>query len=76
MSNVVQLHQEDFNAKCDISAYFHCKECLNELPYDTSARDYQLLEIGWTGKGLQVWCNRHDRNIIHINFEGQKHPTV
>ncbi len=75
-SNVVQLHQEDFNAESDISVYFHCKKCMDELPYDTSPRDYQRLQVGWTLHGLQVWCNRHDVNIVHIDFEGQKRPTV
>ncbi len=75
-SNVVQFHEEDFNAKTDISVYFHCKKCMNELPYEISPREYQRLQVGWTLHGLQVWCNRHDVNIIHINFEGQKHPTV
>ena len=30
--------------------------------------------IGWTRWGLQVWCPVHEVNIMHIDFEGQKHP--
>ena len=28
-----------------------------------------------TKYGIQAWCLRHDCNMIHINFEGQKFPA-
>lgn len=58
-----------------IELYFHCRQCLNELPRGISPSDYQELEAGWTVKGIQVWCKRHDLNILHVDFEGQKHPA-
>ena len=30
------------------------------------------ISITPTEKGLEVWCNRHDCKIIHINFNGNK----
>ena len=57
----------------EIEVFFHCKECMRELPNGQSPQDYQRIQAGWTTKGLQVWCNRHDLNIVHIDFEGVKH---
>jgi hypothetical protein len=60
------------NEMC-IKSFFHCKRCLTDKPGDISPRDYAMLEVGWTELGMQVWCKRHEANIIHISFEGQKH---
>lgn len=59
-----------------ITAFFHCARCLEELPADTSPRDWAQLEVGFTAKGLQVWCKRHEQNVVHIDFQGQRHPAV
>ena len=59
-----------------IAMFLHCKKCLDELPGDQSPRDYAVIEAGWTKIGLQLWCKRHDKNILHVDFEGQKHPAV
>jgi hypothetical protein len=40
-----------------------------------SPRDWSSIEAGWTALGLQVWCKRHEINILHVDFEGQKHPA-
>jgi hypothetical protein len=58
-----------------IETYAHCALCLDELPADTSPREYVRVEFGWTKFGLQVWCIRHDCNIVNIDFEGHKHPA-
>ena len=71
MGQVVELRPK--LEENEIEGFFNCKKCLAELPQDTCPRDYQQLEVGWTEKGIQVWCKRHDINIIHIDFEGQKH---
>jgi len=60
-------------AALGISTFFHCKLCLAEKPSDVSPRDFASLEVGFTELGLQVWCKRHECNVIHISFEGQKH---
>lgn len=53
----------------EIQMFMHCRKCLAEKPAD------QTPMAGWTTQGLQVWCNRHDLNIIHIDFQGAKHPA-
>ena len=63
------------NNEHKIGQYFHCGLCLEELPGDQSPRDFASLEAGWTKLGLQVWCKRHDVNIVSIDFEGQTHPV-
>lgn len=54
-----------------IELFFHCALCADNasgpMPSD--------IECGWTLLGFQVWCRRHDCNIIHVDFEGRKHPA-
>jgi hypothetical protein len=62
--------------KNNIQAFLHCALCLAETPQDQSPKDYQRIQAGWTKEGLQIWCNRHECNIIHIDFEGHRHPAL
>lgn len=65
--------------KNGIKAYLHCGLCLDELMASKelsskySPRDYQRIQAGWTREGIQIWCVRHEVNILHIDFEGIKH---
>jgi hypothetical protein len=65
----------------EIQAYIHCGLCLQEqknneaLHTTMSPKDYQRIQVGFTKLGLQVWCTRHDCNIMHVDFEHQKHPA-
>jgi hypothetical protein len=59
----------------EIKVYFHCFRCAAEKPPDVSPREWMRLEAGWTPKGFQVWCIRHECNVIHMDFEGAKHPA-
>lgn len=52
-----------------IQLYLHCAMCL-EGKYQL-----QMLEVGWTAIGLQVWCKRHDANVLHVDFQGKQHPA-
>ena len=71
----------------NIENYYHCKICINELLNATSTKDlsmidpklsqytprtYARLEVGLTKQGFQVWCVRHNLNVIHIDFKGQE----
>ena len=47
-------------------------KCIDELPVGQSPAEFAKVQAGWTKEGLQVWCNRHDENIIHLDFLGQK----
>lgn len=58
-----------------VVAYCHCSRCIREMPAEVSPRDWAQLEVGFTALGLQVWCKRHDINVMHIDFEGQTHPA-
>lgn len=58
-----------------IHTYLHCGMCLREKPPGISPRTYARFEVGWTDRGLQMWCVRHEANIVHIDFEGQVHPA-
>ena len=59
-----------------IVRFFHCGQCLDEKPDDVSPREYAQIEVGFTKPGLQVWCKRHERQIIHLDFKGQKVGVV
>ena len=58
-----------------IGTFFNCGLCLAELPDGQSPEEYDYLNIGLTPWGIQVWCRRHDCNVVHIDFEGQNHPA-
>lgn len=57
-----------------IGAFIHCGLCLDECPEDQSPAEWARLN-GWTKRGIQVWCVRHNCNVVHIDFEGHKHPA-
>jgi hypothetical protein len=59
----------------EIVSYFHCTQCLQERPAGVSPKEWAQVQAGFTPLGLQVWCNRHEANIVHIDFEGVKHPA-
>lgn len=62
----------------EIEAFIHCKRCVDELSgsgINFSPRDYARLEIGQTELGFQVWCVRHECNVMHIDYEGVIHPA-
>ena len=59
-----------------IISHIHCAMCLEELPADTSPQEYAMCEVGLTKVGIQVWCRRHNANILHLDFEGFRHPPT
>lgn len=58
-----------------IRAYMHCGLCLDNLPSGESPESFARFSVGWTDEGLQVWCSRHKCNVLHVDFEGRKHPA-
>ena len=60
-----------------ISMYLHCGECLAEVEAmpDESPQSYSRLSVGFTDDGLQIFCERHEINVAHFNFEGHMHPV-
>lgn len=59
----------------EIKLFMHCGLCMAEMPAGQSPRDWAQLEMGWTPIGFQVWCKRHDCNVLHVDFQGQKFPA-
>ncbi len=53
-----------------------CVKCSDELTQGLtdakSIQDYSRIDVGFTNRGLQIWCQRHQLNICHINFDGKK----
>ena len=62
-------------SKNSILAYMHCRRCVETMPEGFSPQTWSRLSVGWTELGFQVWCNRHNVNIVHVDFEGQQHPA-
>jgi hypothetical protein len=62
----------------DIQIFLHCKNCLNKRPandkkeYIISPREWVHLEVGFTKKGLQIYCVRCEKNVCALDFLGQK----
>ena len=52
----------------EIESYFHCAKCMDEKPDDMSPREYGSVEVGFTNRGLQVWCKRHEMNVVRYNL--------
>lgn len=52
--------------KLEIEAYIHCGRCLDELPKGESPASFARLNVGYTTFGIQVWCVRHDCNVVNI----------
>ena len=59
----------------NIGMYLHCKICASAIPEGESPATHARIAVGWTPVGLQIWCARHDINIMHVDFEGVKHPA-
>jgi hypothetical protein len=59
---------ESISNNNEIKLYLHCAKCIDEGMEENTS-------VGWTVQGIQVWCNNHNCNIAHIDFEGQRHPA-
>ena len=55
-----------------IKSFMHCRGCLEKKPDNLSPKQWSNLEVGWTEKGLQIWCIRCDMSVVSIDFKGQK----
>lgn len=66
----------EFSAKLSIHQYIHCKLCFDEMPRGESPESWARLSVGMTKWGIQVWCVRHDCNVLHVDYQGQKFPAI
>lgn len=59
----------------EIKQVFECKRCAETCPVGILLNDYQRITVGLTPYGFQVWCTRHQLNVVHFDFRGQKIPV-
>ena len=49
-----------------------CVKCSDEFMRGNtdsiSLQEYLKIDAGFTERGLQIWCQRHQLNVCHINF--------
>ena len=79
MSATTNTKRKKFTADNHIELFLHCKLCLEDIPklnYSVSPKEHADISVGWTVHGFQAWCNRHEANILHVDFEGQKHKAI
>jgi hypothetical protein len=69
------MNQRSIPVTNEIGLFLHCRKCVNSVPSGMSPLMWARLEVGWTAIGLQVWCSRHKLNVMHMDFQGQKHPA-
>ena len=64
------------NLQNRITNHIVCSKCEIEfMKGETGGRslqEYSMLDVGFTKIGLQVWCRRHNVNVVHIDFDGNR----
>lgn len=67
------VHRSGEKRRNLISTYMTCKRCWNEKPADQSAAEWARLNVGFTDKGLQIWCARHNCNVddVEVRVKGR-----
>lgn len=58
-----------------VKLYWHCAMCMRTRPEGKSMEEWGEYQGGWTEIGFQFVCKRHRCNVMHIDFEGQQHPS-
>lgn len=51
-----------------IQTFMHCVMCNRENP-GVAPKKWARLEVGLTRRGLQVWCLRHDAEVVHLTAD-------
>lgn len=51
-----------------IQTYMHCGTCMDKETLTTDEK----IAVGWTIQGLQVVCENCGKNLIDLDFKGQK----
>lgn len=67
----IQLRQDNAILNDDqITTPLHCGLCLREKPNGVSPMEWARFSVGFTERGLQVWCTRHNANVMHLELPG------
>lgn len=67
--------QREISNTNEILSHLHCALCLRSMPPGESPQSWARRDVGFTRQGIQVWCARHNVNIMHMDFQGKKHPA-
>ena len=67
--DITQRIREGQKRGNEIFEYWHCRKCRTENLYPN-------IGVGWTAKGIQIWCENHNENVRHIDLMGQKVAIV
>ena len=76
--NVCQTNSAGRGVEPNIDSYVACTKCAKEvadIEPKISLQDYAAIDVGFTNWGLQIWCRRHQVNIVHIDFGGVQLPA-
>ncbi len=46
------------------------KEFIDRQNSKESLQDFLKIDVGLTDFGVQIWCQRHQQNVCHFDFEG------
>ncbi|MED5324312.1 MAG: hypothetical protein VYB91_05810, partial [Pseudomonadota bacterium] len=52
-----------------------CVKEVADIEPKISLQEYAAIDVGFTNWGLQIWCRRHQVNIVHIDFGGAQLPA-
>ena len=67
------IMQTKMSKKNKIVMYIHCRNCLKKIDFGSGTGfGDEKLAVGWTNKGLQIWCDGCDQNVAALDFRGQK----
>ena len=74
----MEKNKKEITADNQIEMYLHCAECLIEWKKTSciSPKEFARISVGWTVFGFQAWCDRHEANILNVDFGGQKHKAI
>jgi hypothetical protein len=60
------------NPKRAINHFYNCAKCIAEKPAHLSMEEFARFSFGPTDLGFQLWCVRHDVNVLHIDLQGNR----
>jgi hypothetical protein len=55
---------------CVIHSFINCTTCMESLPEGVSPGEWARLNMGLTTSGIQVWCTRCDKEVVHFILDG------
>ena len=62
LSKLSTAQKNQFRPQESIVEYIRCSEC--------STREEAQISVGLTTRGIQIWCDNCDRNVLHIELKG------